>query len=64
MYRRWWYGTPGFWAFSRQGVEPIIGVSGSINEVINKLVKRTLEGGENICKPGLGKGYGLDKTKG
>ncbi|MCK4352251.1 NifB/NifX family molybdenum-iron cluster-binding protein [candidate division WOR-3 bacterium] len=49
--------------FAEQGVEPIIGISGSIDEVIDKLVKGTLKGGENICKPGLGKGYGLDKTE-
>ena len=23
----------------------------------------TLEGGESLCKPGAGKGYGLDKTE-
>jgi len=56
-------GHRAFGLFQEQGVKPIIGVSGSIDEVINKLVKGTLEGGENICRPGLGKGYGLDKTK-
>jgi len=41
----------------------MVGISGTINEVIDKLVNGTLEGGESLCKPGAGKGYGPDKTK-
>ena len=36
---------------------------GRIDDAIDKLVKGTLKGGESLCKPGAGKGYGLDKTQ-
>jgi len=49
--------------FNELGIQAIVGVSGKIDEVIEKLQKGTLEGGESLCKPGLGKGYGLDKTE-
>ena len=49
--------------FEEYGVQTIVGVSGKIEEVIEKLLKGTLEGGESLCKPGAGKGYGLDKTE-
>ena len=34
-----------------------------MSEVIDKIIAGTLQGGENICKPGLGKGYGVAKTE-
>lgn len=49
--------------FSEYGIQAILGVAGSIEEVLEKLRKGTLEGGESLCKPGSGKGYGLDKTE-
>lgn len=49
--------------FAEQKIETVVGISGTINEVINKIVNGTLEGGESLCKPGAGKGYGLDKTE-
>ena len=49
--------------FAEQKIETVVGISGTINEVIDKIVKGTLEGGESLCKPGVGKGYGLDKTE-
>jgi len=48
--------------FAEQGIESFMGVSGSVEDVINGIVNGTLEGGESMCKPGEGKGYGLDKT--
>ncbi|MEW6163348.1 MAG: NifB/NifX family molybdenum-iron cluster-binding protein [Nitrospirota bacterium] len=48
--------------FAEAGIQTILGASGRINEVIEKLQKGTLEGGESLCKPGAGKGYGLDKA--
>ena len=39
------------------------GIRKQIDEVIKKLQEGTLEGGESLCKPGSGKGYGLDKTQ-
>jgi predicted Fe-Mo cluster-binding NifX family protein len=49
--------------FSEYGIETVIGVTGRIAEVLDKIQKGTLEGGESLCKPGSGKGYGLDKTE-
>jgi predicted Fe-Mo cluster-binding NifX family protein len=49
--------------FAAAQIRVIVGVSGKIDEVIEKLKDGTLEGGESLCRPGLGKGYGLDKTE-
>lgn len=49
--------------FDEIGIKTVVGVSGKIEEVIDKLLKGTLEGGESLCSPGSGKGYGLDKTE-
>ena len=49
--------------FSEKGIQTIVGVSGSIDEVIEKLVQGTLKGGESLCKPGSGKGYGIEKSE-
>ena len=48
--------------FAQQGIERIMGVSGAIDDVIAKIINGTLEGGESLCRPGAGKGYGIDKT--
>ncbi len=47
--------------FNQYGIEVITGVDGDIKEVIKKMLDGTLEGGESICSPGGGKGYGVDK---
>ena len=49
--------------FNQLGIQAIVGVSGEIDEVIEKLREGVLEGGESFCKPGSGKGYGLDKAE-
>lgn len=49
--------------FSEQGIEMVVGISGSVDEIINKILNGTLEGGESLCQPGSGRGYGLDKTE-
>lgn len=49
--------------FRELDIQAIVGVSGKISEVIDKLLNGKLEGGESLCKPGAGKGYGLDKTE-
>ncbi|MCG2720886.1 MAG: NifB/NifX family molybdenum-iron cluster-binding protein [Thermodesulfovibrionales bacterium] len=48
--------------FDEAGIQAILGVTGKIDEVIRALLSGTLEGGESLCKPGAGKGYGLDKA--
>ncbi|MBL7197703.1 MAG: NifB/NifX family molybdenum-iron cluster-binding protein [Candidatus Omnitrophica bacterium] len=49
--------------FEEFNIKAIVGVTGRIDEVIEKLQKGTLEGGESLCEPGSGRGYGLDKTQ-
>lgn len=49
--------------FNDFGIKTIVGVIGSLDDVIDKIIKGTLKGGESLCKPGSGKGYGLDKTE-
>ncbi|MFX0105141.1 MAG: NifB/NifX family molybdenum-iron cluster-binding protein [Candidatus Hodarchaeota archaeon] len=47
--------------FNQYGIEVIIGVTGKIDDVIKKIIDGTLEGGESLCSPGGGKGYGVEK---
>lgn len=47
--------------FSQYGIDIIMGVTGKIEDVIEKILDGTLEGGESLCSPGGGKGYGVDK---
>ncbi len=47
--------------FNQYGIEVIMGVTGNIDDVIEKILNGTLEGGESICSPGGGKGYGVEK---
>ena len=49
--------------FEEYGIKTIMGVSGKVDEVIEKIQKGTLKGGESLCKPGSGKGYGFDKSQ-
>ncbi len=49
--------------FAEQGIEGVVGVGGQVDIVVEKIVNGTLEGGESLCKPGGGRGYGLDKTE-
>jgi predicted Fe-Mo cluster-binding NifX family protein len=49
--------------FSEYGIQAILGITGKIEDVLEKIQEGTLEGGESLCKPGSGKGYGLDKTE-
>jgi len=47
--------------FNQYGIEVIVGISGKIDDVIKKILEGTLEGGESLCAPGGGKGYGVEK---
>jgi len=49
--------------FEEYGIQAIVGVSGKIDDIIEQIKKGTLEGGESLCKPGAGKGYGLEKKE-
>ena len=48
--------------FEEFGIETIIGISGKIDDVAEQILKGTLKGGESLCKPGSGRGYGVEKT--
>jgi predicted Fe-Mo cluster-binding NifX family protein len=47
--------------FKEYNIETIVGVSGKIDEVLNDIQKGTLQGAESLCRPGSGKGYGVEK---
>jgi predicted Fe-Mo cluster-binding NifX family protein len=49
--------------FEQADIDVVLGVKGEIDEVIRKIIDGTLEGGESICMPGAGRGYGIDKTE-
>ena len=49
--------------FDELGMQTILGVSGGIDNVIGQLRRGELEGGESLCKPGAGKGYGVEKDE-
>lgn len=49
--------------FQEYGIKTVVGISGKIDEVVNSLAAGTLKGGDSLCSPGAGKGYGLDKTE-
>ncbi len=49
--------------FAEKKITPVIGVTGKVEEVIEKFVQGELKSGESLCKPGAGKGYGLEKEE-
>ncbi len=49
--------------FAENNIQAIMGIEGKINDIIEKLLNGTLKGAESLCKPGAGKGYGLDKNE-
>ena len=49
--------------FKQYGIETIVGITGTIEETLEKLKNGILKGGESLCKPGAGKGYGIEKTE-
>jgi len=49
--------------FAEAGIQVVVGVTDSIDDVIKQLLNGTLKGGESLCEHGAGKGYGLDKSE-
>lgn len=49
--------------FDEHGIKTVMGVSGNIDEVIESLRTDTLEGGDSLCSPGAGRGYGVEKEE-
>ncbi|MBN1155552.1 NifB/NifX family molybdenum-iron cluster-binding protein [candidate division KSB1 bacterium] len=56
-------GTRAQMLFEQKNIHMILGVEGQIDIVIDQLCKGELKGGESLCSPGAGKGYGLDKDE-
>jgi predicted Fe-Mo cluster-binding NifX family protein len=50
-------------SFAQHKIQTVLGASGIIDELVKKILAGTLEGGESLCKPGAGKGYGVEKTE-
>lgn len=49
--------------FAENNIQPIMGISGPITAVIEALCQGKLQGGESLCRPGAGKGYGIEKAE-
>lgn len=49
--------------FNQYNIKQIVGISGKIEDTISHLLSGTLKGGESLCKPGDGKGYGIEKIE-
>ncbi len=49
--------------FGQYGIEIIAGVENTVENVITGLLKGTLTGGDSLCRPGDGRGYGIEKTE-
>lgn len=47
--------------FNQFDIEPIVGVTGTIDNCIKDILDGTLKGGESLCSPGGGKDYGIAK---
>lgn len=47
--------------FSEKGVKVMIGISGEIDDIIEKYLHGQLKESDSLCQPGAGKGYGIEK---
>lgn len=48
--------------FQELGMETVLGVSGNVDDVIERVMAGTLTGGASLCDHGSGKGSGVEKT--
>ncbi|MBN2482815.1 MAG: NifB/NifX family molybdenum-iron cluster-binding protein [Candidatus Omnitrophica bacterium] len=49
--------------FVQAGIRTVVGIRGKIDEIMKEAAAGTLKGGESLCKPGAGKGYGVEKDE-
>jgi predicted Fe-Mo cluster-binding NifX family protein len=49
--------------FDQYQIQQIVGVTGKIDDAISQIMEGSLKGGESLCNPGGGKGYGVDKRE-
>lgn len=47
--------------FDQYGIEVRTGVEGELAAVIDKFIRQELDSEGNLCSPGQGKGYGVEK---
>jgi len=50
--------------FKEFGIQPIVGVSGKVDDIIKQFIDGKLKSGESTCNPGAGEGYGFEKEDG
>ncbi len=50
--------------FQDFGIELVLGISGPVEQALEKLAKGKLASGSGFCRPGAGKGYGIPKEDG
>ena len=49
--------------FAEKSIKTLVGITGRVNDVIEELISGRLEGGESLCRPGSGRGYGIEKNE-
>jgi predicted Fe-Mo cluster-binding NifX family protein len=49
--------------FRQYNIEIVVGITGAIDETLEKIINGSLESEKSLCRPGLGKGYGIEKTE-
>ncbi len=56
-------GRKAYALFEEKKIKSIIGVTGDVDKIIDKLINGTLKEGQSLCNPGSGKGYGVSREK-
>lgn len=49
--------------FEELGIKSVVGVTGKVEEIAENFAGGALQGGESLCSPGAGKGYGVEKSE-
>jgi predicted Fe-Mo cluster-binding NifX family protein len=49
--------------FSQKNIKVILGIEGNTDSIIDDIINNRLKEGTSSCKPGSGKGYGLEKPE-
>ena len=47
----------------QMGIDTVMGIMSRVDDVVEEIIAGTLKGGESLCKPGAGKGYGVEKDE-
>ncbi|MBD3264864.1 MAG: dinitrogenase iron-molybdenum cofactor [Candidatus Omnitrophica bacterium] len=49
--------------FQDLGIDTVLGVTGKVDKVIEDISRGNLKGSEGLCRPGAGRGYGIEKSE-